>query len=348
MARKRKYRRPKRSHRRIVVSMSGGRSSARLSKIAQCVFGHENVDHVFMDTGAEAKGTYDFIRKCNEYFDLKLVCLRADFKMPLGTPNNYLLLDIKDIKPDLVPYEKMMEKYGVPYIGGMFCTDRMKLQPHHKFCRDMYGDDNYETWLGIRIDEPKRLWGFDITQPLKSCYTQISECGYDDAEISEMYVDIRTGKSTYENYELSDLALQLMKARIEKLEKEKIHYLAEIDPDFDKEMSFKWWESQPFDLEIDEWSGNCLYCPKKTELKLTASSRDNSDEYHKFLKALHSPTVRVDDTTGTRETMYRGKRSLEQVVGMFDGSTGDEIKARIVGAKMLDTGSCSESCEVFN
>ena len=41
------------------------------------------------------------------------------------------------------------------------------------------------------------------------------------------------------------------------------------------------------------------------------------------------------------------KKSLEQVIGMFDGSTGDEIKARIRGTKSTETGSCSESCEVF-
>ena len=47
--------------------------------------------------------------------------------------------------------------------------------------------------------------------------------------------------------------------------------------------------------------------------------------------------------------MYKrqGKKSLEQVIGMFDGSTGDEIKARIRGTKATETGSCSESCEVF-
>ena len=42
--------------------------------------------------------------------------------------------------------------------------------------------------------------------------------------------------------------------------------------------------------------------------------------------------------------MYRGKKSLEQVIGMFDGSTGDEIKARIRGTKSTETGSCSAKC----
>ena len=104
----------------------------------------------------------------------------------------------------------------------------------------------------------------------------------------------------------------------------------------------------PFDLQIPEQLGNCVFCPKKSNLKLTAAQRDEPELYHAFLEALHSDSVRVDNKTGIREQMYRGKKSLEQVVAMFDGSTGDEIKARIRGGKMESTNSCSESCEVFN
>ncbi len=62
---------------------------------------------------------------------------------------------------------------------------------------------------------------------------------------------------------------------------------------------------------------------------------------------IYSDLVRHDNKTGHWSQMYRGKKSLEQVVAMFDGSTGEEIKARIRGTKASNTGSCSESCEVF-
>ena len=103
----------------------------------------------------------------------------------------------------------------------------------------------------------------------------------------------------------------------------------------------------PFDLEIEEWNGNCLFCPKKSNLKLAAAQRDNPEFYHEYLTVLYSDSVRVDEKTGHWSKMYRGKQSLESLIGMFDGSTGDEIKSRIRGSKMTGTGSCSESCEVF-
>lgn len=271
-----------------VVSFSGGRTSAYLCHLMIEKFGRENVDFVYMDTGAEHPKTYEFIRKVNDYFKLNLTCLRTDFSSPLGVGNSFNVVDINSINHDLVPFKEMIAKYGVPYIGGMFCTDRMKLVPFTKYCQEKYGRGNYETWLGIRADETKRL------KPKKG-----------------------------------------------------IRYMAEIS-EFEKEDVLEFWSGMPFDLDLDEWLGNCsVGCPKKSNLKLAAAQRDEPGMYHDWLSAIYSDDVRHDDKTGHHSQMYRGKRSLEQVVAMFDGSTGDEIKSRIRGGRMENSGSCSESCEVF-
>lgn len=270
-----------------VVSFSGGRTSAYLCYLMIKAFGRENVDFIYMDTGAEHSKTYDFIRNVDREFGLNLICLRGDFDQPLGEGVQYNVVSINDIGPDLTPFKGMIKKYGVPYIGGMFCTDRMKLTPFKKYCDKTYGKKNYETWLGIREDEPRRL----TPKPF-------------------------------------------------------IKYMAEIS-DYDKEDVLSWWSKQLFDLNLDEWSGNCEFCPKKSNLKLAASQRDSPESYINYLDMLHSSSVRIDDNTGNRDHMYRGKQSLENLITKFDGSTGAEIKARIRGSKMIDTNSCSESCEVF-
>lgn len=130
-------------------------------------------------------------------------------------------------------------------------------------------------------------------------------------------------------------------------EKHGIRFLAEIS-DFDKMDVLEWWSGQEFDLGIEEWNGNCVFCMKKSDLKLAAAQRDNPGHYIEFLEALDGDDVRTGDNAGSKDSMYRKKRSLQQVVAMFDGSTGSEIKSRIRGAKMTEAGSCSESCEVFN
>lgn len=274
-----------------VVSFSGGRTSAYLVITAIEKFGVENVDVVSMDTGAEHPMTYEFMRQFHAYileaYGVEITYLRTDFSTPLGEGNKYHILEIDEIGSDLKPFHEMIKKYGVPYIGGMFCTDRMKLVPFTKYCQEKYGRGNYEAWLGIRADEPKRL------TPKKG-----------------------------------------------------IRYLAEIS-DFEKEDILEFWAGMLFDLDIPEWLGNCIFCPKKSNLKLAAAQRDEPELYHSFLEMIYGSEVRHDNKTGHHSKMYRGKKSLEQVVAMFDGSTGDEIKSRIRGTKSTNAGSCSESCEVF-
>ena len=250
-------------------------------------FGRDNVDFIFMDTGAEHPKTYDFIKNVNKEFNLDLVCLRLKITPELGKGNNYSIIDINDVGSDLKPFKDMISKYGVPYIGGMFCTDRMKLVPFKKYCDEIYGKKNYETWLGIRADESRRL-----------------------------------SKKPF------------------------IRYLAEIS-DFEKVDVLDWWSKQGFDLDIDEWLGNCVFCPKKSSLKLASAHRDELEHYSQWVDMLNADSVRVDDRTGHYSQMYRGKQSIENLIKMFDGSTTDEIKSRIRGGKMIDTNSCSESCEVL-
>ena len=57
----------------IVVSFSGGRTSAYLCSLIKKL--HHDAVFVFMDTGAEHPQTYEFIKQCNDYFGLNLVCL---------------------------------------------------------------------------------------------------------------------------------------------------------------------------------------------------------------------------------------------------------------------------------
>ncbi len=328
-----------------VVSFSGGRTSAYLCKLMIDKFGRDNVDFIFMDTGAEHKKTYEFIRKVDAELGLNLVCLRGDFTSPIGGGVNYKIVDIDSMEPDLLPYSEMIKKYGVPYIGGMFCTDRMKLKPFKKYCEATYGRGNYETWLGIRFDEPKRLVGDNKNKSL-SAYKQLKECGFSDDSISLLFINCVQDNSFIDHVDISDLAKKLIKNRIKNLNKDNLNYMAQVT-EVDKQDVINWWGKKDFDLSVDEWSGNCLFCPKKSDLKLAASQRDNPKEYIEFLEMINGDSVRIDDKTGSVEQMYRKKLSLEKVIAKFDGSTGDEIKSRIRGSKMIDAGSCSESCEVF-
>ncbi|EII1011008.1 phosphoadenosine phosphosulfate reductase family protein [Salmonella enterica] len=138
-----------------VVSFSGGRTSAHLAHLMRQR--DPDTRFVFMDTGAEHPATYQFIRDAVKYWDIDLVCLRVVVNPELGKANGYRIIGLDEIGPDLAPWIEMLKKYGTPYVGGEFCTDRMKLGPFKKYCDEHIGRKTYHTWIGIRADEPKRL-----------------------------------------------------------------------------------------------------------------------------------------------------------------------------------------------
>ena len=146
------------------IRFSGGRTSAflvyeieRLRNLG--VFDKEDeFVYIFLDTGAEHPATYEFIKKVANDTKINLICLKAIIDPIKGNGVSYKQIDIDEIGVDMSIWESMVSKYGTPYIGGAFCTDRLKLTPVKKYCKDNYGaEENFDSWLGIRIDEPKRI-----------------------------------------------------------------------------------------------------------------------------------------------------------------------------------------------
>lgn len=138
-----------------VISFSGGRTSAFMTLEVLKI--HPSAEVIFMDTGAEHPKTYEFIRNFAKHFDVNITCLRVIPNPEMRKASTYEQLSVEQIGPDLEPWRRMLRKYGHPYVGGAFCTDRMKTVPFTKYCDEKYGKGNYERWLGIREDEPNRL-----------------------------------------------------------------------------------------------------------------------------------------------------------------------------------------------
>ena len=138
-----------------VISFSGGRTSACTT--LEVLKLHPDAEVIYMDTGAEHPKTYEFIRNFAKHFNIAVTCLRVVPNPEMRKASTYEVLSVDEIGPDLEPWRRMLRKYGHPYVGGAFCTDRMKTVPFTKYCDEKYGRGKYDRWLGIRSDEPKRL-----------------------------------------------------------------------------------------------------------------------------------------------------------------------------------------------
>lgn len=334
-----------------VVSASGGRSSMYLCNLLATKAHHDNtpVDYVFMDTGAEHPETYQFIKNAINIWELPISLIRVVFNEKHGKGSTYRSIAQDELKPDLGPWISMLKKYGTPYIGGARCTDRMKQAAYLKYCQKKHGKKGYATWLGIRFDEPARLWGDDL-------YKSLAEEGYEKPAISQIFIDgIKAMRESSpicfaflrQNYGFHEELADKLHDHLAKKVADNLHYLAELS-DYSKEDVIAWWKGQQFDLGIDEHLGNCVFCIKKSFGKLALAARDEPELYRDFLSALTSENVKIEEhRVGRHLQMYRKKNTLPGIIGMFSMYDRDELAGSLRSMKHYESGSCSESCDIY-
>ena len=95
-------------------------------------------------------------------FGVSVTFLRGRFNQELGKGHTYEVINPCRLKPDLGPFGEMCGKYGTPSSASGWCTSRMKEETHDKYCDHVFGEGGYETWLGIRADEPSRYLGSNL------------------------------------------------------------------------------------------------------------------------------------------------------------------------------------------
>jgi hypothetical protein len=140
----------------ILVTFSGGRTSAFMAKYIKERYFNDNLLFVFANTGKENEETLIFADKCDKAFNLGLVWLEADIDMQKGNGTNYKIVSFETANRNGEPFEKAIQKYGLPSKMYRHCTRELKQVPIQKYAKD-YFNDVFVTALGIRADEKHRL-----------------------------------------------------------------------------------------------------------------------------------------------------------------------------------------------
>lgn len=127
-------------------------------------------------------------------------------------------------------------------------------------------------------------------------------------------------------------------------EKENVAYLACIS-DFEKQDVLSFWEKMPFDLKVDEWLGNCMFCIQKKVSKIALAAIDEPIHAENFINMINAKAKRKQGKKF--DSMYEHDMSLGEIIKVWSDFDRDEVMQRVVRGKRTDTGSCSESCEPF-
>lgn len=147
-------------NRDIVVSFSGGRSSAMMCYILEQdpEYRHRKKHYVFANTGRELTETLQFVLTVEWLLDIQVNLIEANvFEERKST--GYKLVKRGDLSTEGEPFEAVIKKYGLPNVSFPHCTRELKINPIQSFIKNHLGlkKGEYVEAIGMRYDEPRRV-----------------------------------------------------------------------------------------------------------------------------------------------------------------------------------------------
>lgn len=141
----------------LVVSFSGGRTSAFMARALQLRYENKERELVFIfaNTGKERTETLDFVNECDMRWNLGVTWLEYDL---IEDKSTFKIVSYETASRNGEPFEKMITKYGLPNKAFPHCTRELKRQTITRYLRTIgLKKGMYETAIGIRIDEAHRI-----------------------------------------------------------------------------------------------------------------------------------------------------------------------------------------------
>lgn len=160
--------------RRVNLLFSGGRTSAfMVEESLKNLKPYFDFVVTFANTGAEHEETLIFVKKCQErwieLYNIKVVWLEVDVKEK-NKRNGFKLVSFETASREWEPFKAVVEQYGLPNKTFKHCTRELKEVPVMAYMESIgetighikskeFISATYESWIGIRQDETKRLGG---------------------------------------------------------------------------------------------------------------------------------------------------------------------------------------------
>jgi hypothetical protein len=112
----------------------------------------------------------------------------------------------------------------------------------------------------------------------------------------------------------------------------------------DKDDIIGWWAEMPFDLEVPEFSGNCVFCIKKSPSRIALAQKESPELFEDWNNLIKSANPK--ERAFPVDSIYRGKLSFEGIAELYKDHTQEQIKSTLRRSKRQDSGCGSESCEI--
>lgn len=141
---------------KLVISFSGGRTSAYMARWIQLNMPDSEKTFIFANTGQEDERTLAFVNECDKRWGLGVVWIEADVSQERGKATRHKIVSFETASRKGEPFEDVIKKYGIPNQAYPHCTRELKLQPITSYVREN-GLQDALMCVGIRADEIDRM-----------------------------------------------------------------------------------------------------------------------------------------------------------------------------------------------
>lgn len=141
----------------LLISFSGGRTSGFMAKWIIDNLSHKyEIVTVFSNTGKERPETLDFVKRCDEYFNLNTIWIEAQIQEEFGKGILAKVVNYETADREGAVFRNHIKKYGLSNVTAPMCTRDLKTSVIRAYMRQS-GYKNYYTAIGIRADEFDRM-----------------------------------------------------------------------------------------------------------------------------------------------------------------------------------------------
>jgi 3'-phosphoadenosine 5'-phosphosulfate sulfotransferase (PAPS reductase)/FAD synthetase len=142
------------------ISFSGGRTSAyMLWRVLQSNNSlPDDAIVCFANTGKEEEATLEFIRDCEVQWNIKINWLEY---CVIDGEHSVKTVDFDSAARNGEPYDALIERFHptLPNGRARYCSDYLKTRTTHRYLKSI-GFEEWDSFLGIRADEPRRVAKF--------------------------------------------------------------------------------------------------------------------------------------------------------------------------------------------
>jgi 3'-phosphoadenosine 5'-phosphosulfate sulfotransferase (PAPS reductase)/FAD synthetase len=165
------------------ISFSGGRTSAyMLYKVLEAhdMSLPEDAVVCFANTGKEDEATLKFVHDCSTHWNVPIVWL--EYRDAEEVNGRWRQVVYATASRNGEPFEAMIErKKFLPNSVMRFCTTELKINPIARYMESI-GYKEFDTFAGIRADEPKR-----VVRLRESLYAPLAKTGIRQADVQDFW-----------------------------------------------------------------------------------------------------------------------------------------------------------------